>query len=43
MYAKLSKCDFWHNKVQFFGHIVLDKGILVDLEKVEAITNWEQP
>src|SRR4051812_25670288 len=43
LYAKLSKCDFWLHKVQFLGHIVSDEGISVDPEKVEAVSNWEQP
>src|SRR3954468_15507812 len=43
LYAKLSKCDFWLHKVQFLGHIVSGEGISVDPEKVEAVSNWEQP
>lgn len=37
LYAKLLKCDFWINKVQFLGHIISDQKI-VDLEKEEAVT-----
>src|SRR4051812_48552621 len=40
LYAKLSKCYFWLNKVQFLEHIVSDEGISVDPKKVEAVTNW---
>ncbi|KAL4559834.1 hypothetical protein LXL04_031980 [Taraxacum kok-saghyz] len=43
LYAKLSKCEFWINEVQFLGHIVNDKGILVDPAKVEAVKNWKTP
>jgi len=43
LYAKLKKCEFWLEKVQFLGHIVTKDGILVDLEKVEAIVNWLRP
>ena len=43
LYAKLSKCDFWLRQVQFLGHIISDEGISVDPEKVESVTNWEQP
>ncbi|KAI3780663.1 hypothetical protein L2E82_10649 [Cichorium intybus] len=42
-YAKFSKCEFWLNEVQFLGHIVSDKGILVDPAKVEAVKNWKAP
>ncbi|KAI3723553.1 hypothetical protein L2E82_35208 [Cichorium intybus] len=43
LYAKFSKCEFWLNEVQFLGHIVSDKGILVDPAKVEAVKNWKAP
>ena len=43
MYAKFSKCEFWMKKVQFLGHVVDENGISVDPEKVDAISNWEQP
>ena len=43
LYAKFSKCEFWINEVQFLGHIVNDKGILVDPAKVEAVKNWKTP
>ena len=43
LYAKLSKCDFWLNKVSFLGHIVSAEGIRVDLKKIEAIVNWKPP
>ena len=39
LYAKFSKCEFWLKEVQFLGHIVSDKGILVDPVKVEAVKN----
>ena len=37
LYAKFSKCDFWLREVQFLGHVVNQKGILVDPAKVEEI------
>ena len=37
LYAKFSKCEFWITKVRFLGHVVSASGILVDLEKVEAV------
>jgi len=42
-YAKLTKCEFWLEKVQFLGHIVTKDGISADLVKVEAIVNWPRP
>ena len=43
LYAKLSKCEFWMKEVKFLGHVVSQKGISVDPNKVEAILNWERP
>ena len=41
LFAKLSKCDFWHKEVLFLGHIVSAEGIRVDLAKIEAIVSWK--
>jgi hypothetical protein len=43
LYAKFSKCDFWLKEVSFFGHIITDGGISVDLAKVEDVLKWEPP
>lgn len=43
LYAKLSKCEFWLNKVSFLGHVISGNGISVDPAKVEAVSNWPQP
>jgi len=43
LYAKLSKCKFWMDEVQFFGHVIFAKGIAVDPTKVEAVVKWESP
>ena len=40
LYAKLSKCDFYKDKIHYFGHIISEEGISVDLERIEAIMNW---
>ncbi|GJU30645.1 putative reverse transcriptase domain-containing protein [Tanacetum coccineum] len=37
LYAKFSKCDFWLSRVQFLGHVIDSKGILVDPAKIESI------
>ena len=37
LYAKFSKCEFWLTEVRFLGHMVSASGVLVDLEKVEAV------
>jgi len=43
LYAKLKKCEFWLEKVQFLGHIVTKDGTSVDPAKVKAIVNWLRP
>ena len=43
MYAKLSKCDFYKDKLHYLGHIILEEGISMDPEKIEAIMNWSTP
>jgi len=43
LYAKFSKCEFWLEKVAFLSHILTAEGVAVDPEKVEAVSNWQQP
>ena len=43
LYAKLEKCDFWLQEVQFLGNMVSKEGISVDPAKVEVVMRWERP
>ncbi|XP_073138398.1 uncharacterized protein [Henckelia pumila] len=43
LYAKLSKYEFWPDRVVFLGHIISGDGISVDPSKVEAVINWLRP
>ena len=43
LYAKFSKCEFYLTEGRFLGHVVSAPGVSVDLEKVEAVMNWERP
>ncbi|KAD6454891.1 hypothetical protein E3N88_09597 [Mikania micrantha] len=43
LYAKFSKCEFWHKEDQFLGHIINEKGIHVDRAKIESVKNWSTP
>ena len=43
LYAKLSKCDFYRDRIHYLGHIISDEGISVDPKKIEAIMNWPTP
>ena len=42
LYAKLEKCDFWLQEIQFLGHMVSQEGISMDPTKVEDVTKWER-
>ena len=43
LYAKLSKCDFYKDRIHYLGHIISDEGIYMDPENIEAIMNWPTP
>ena len=43
LYAKLSKCAFDQNSVEFLGHIVSPAGISPLPEKISSITTWPVP
>jgi hypothetical protein len=43
LYAKLSKCSFYQNKIYYLGHIISEKGIAVDPKNIEAIKGWKTP
>nr|KYP41435.1 Retrovirus-related Pol polyprotein from transposon 17.6 [Cajanus cajan] len=43
LYAKLSKCEFWLDSVNFLGHVISKGGIAVDPAKVEAMLEWSTP
>jgi hypothetical protein len=43
LYAKLSKCTFYKNQIHYLGHIVLEDGIVVDLENIKAIKSCSTP
>ena len=43
LFAKLSKCEFWLEKVQFLGHVISKDGVAVDPAKVEVVMEWQQP
>jgi hypothetical protein len=43
LYAKFSKCAFWLEEIQFFGHVLSANGIAVDPSKVKDILEWKPP
>lgn len=43
LYAKLSKCVFAVDKVQYLGHVVSGEGVATEPEKITAISQWPTP
>ena len=43
LYAKLSKCQFWLDRVTFLGRVISAEGVSVDPQKIEAMVNWKPP
>ena len=43
LYAKLSKCQFWLDKVTFLGHVISAEGVSMDPQKIEVVVNWKPP
>ncbi|XP_057250001.1 transposon Ty3-I Gag-Pol polyprotein [Beta vulgaris subsp. vulgaris] len=43
LYAKLSECEFWLEKVAFLGHVISKEGVDVDPSKIQAVTEWARP
>ena len=43
LYAKLSKCQFYQQRIKFLGHTVSGDGISVDEDKIKAIQDWPVP
>src|SRR4051794_1423920 len=41
LYAKLSKCQFLKEEIEYLGFIVSKKGIQVDPKKIKTIQEWE--
>ena len=37
LFAKLSKCDFGRTRIHFLGHIISDKGVATEPDKIKAI------
>ena len=43
LYDKLNKCSLFQTEVHYSRHVVSKDGIIVDLEKVRAVMEWETP
>ena len=43
LYAKLKKCRFYQNKIQFLGYIISLQKICIKDKQIWAICNWLEP
>ena len=37
LYAKLSKCPFYHKKIQYLGHIISNEAVAIDPRSIQVI------
>jgi hypothetical protein len=42
-YAKISKCTFGKEEVEYLGHVISKEGVKVDPNKIKAIMEWPKP
>ncbi|MCW4250032.1 MAG: RNase H-like domain-containing protein [Candidatus Thiodiazotropha endolucinida] len=40
---KASKCEFFKSSVRYLGHVVSEKGVETDPDKIESLISWPQP
>ncbi|WMV54782.1 hypothetical protein MTR67_048167, partial [Solanum verrucosum] len=43
LYAKLFKCEFCLDEVDFLGHVVSIEGVKVDPSKIQEVVEWRPP
>lgn len=43
LYAIGKKCEIGKSKVAYLGDIISNKGVMVDQEKIKAISDWPLP
>ena len=43
LFAKMSKCQFGIDKVEYLRHYISGKGVETDPKKIAVITNWSVP
>ncbi|CAI7781367.1 unnamed protein product [Closterium sp. NIES-54] len=41
--TKGSKCDFFHDRLEFLGHVISEAGVEIDPKKLDAVKAWHPP
>ena len=42
-YIKSFKCEFMKEELEYLGHIISGKGVMVDQRKIDAMLSWPTP
>ncbi|XP_055960653.1 transposon Tf2-1 polyprotein [Mercurialis annua] len=43
LFLKESKCSLAQTQISYLGHIISEKGVMADAEKIESMVRWPQP
>ncbi|KAJ1694545.1 hypothetical protein LUZ63_011243 [Rhynchospora breviuscula] len=43
LYAKLSKCEFGVERLEYLGHVISADGVATDPKKIDIMQQWPQP
>jgi hypothetical protein len=43
LYAKFNKCDLFEKQIHYLGHVLSEKGVAVDPNKIRSIMEWTTP
>ena len=43
LYAKFEKCEFFKQEISYLGHVISEKGIVVDPQKIKSILEFHFP
>ena len=43
LFARMSKCSFELQQIQYLAHTVSDESVSMEKEKVQAVINWPIP
>ncbi|CAI7800269.1 unnamed protein product [Closterium sp. NIES-54] len=41
--AEGSKCEFFQDRLEFLGHVILEAGEEIDLKKLDTVKAWHPP